>query len=64
MASPAPLRRVALRHPRDAFGGLAAIAASWQALGYSGAPNFARACALPMLPSTIPPGATMAASRR
>ncbi len=41
----APLRRVALRHPRDAFGGQAAIASNWQALGYSAAPDFARACA-------------------
>ena len=41
----APLRRVALRHPRAAYGGPAAVAASWQALGYSGAPDFARACA-------------------
>jgi N-dimethylarginine dimethylaminohydrolase len=40
-----PLRRVALRHPRAAFGGPEAIAASWRALGYGAAPDFARACA-------------------
>ncbi len=40
-----PLRRVALRHARAAFGGEAAIAASWRALGYGAAPDFARACA-------------------
>ena len=40
-----PLRRVALRHPRAAFGGPEAAAASWRALGYEAAPDFARACA-------------------
>lgn len=40
-----PLRRVALRHPRAAFGGPAAVAATWRALGYGAAPDFARACA-------------------
>ena len=39
------LRRVALRHPRAAFGGRQAIAASWRGLGYGAAPDFARACA-------------------
>ncbi len=39
-----PLRRVALRHARAAFGGPEAIAASWRALGYGAAPEFARAC--------------------
>ncbi len=39
------LERVALRHPRAAFGGPEAIAASWRALGYGAAPDFGRACA-------------------
>ncbi len=39
------LSRVALRHPRAAFGGPKAAAASWHALGYGAAPDFARACA-------------------
>ncbi len=39
------LERVALRHPRAAFGGPEAVAASWRALGYGAAPDFARACA-------------------
>ncbi len=39
------LERVALRHPRAAFGGPEAIAATWRALGYGAAPDFARACA-------------------
>ncbi|MCH8925555.1 MAG: hypothetical protein IH924_05375 [Proteobacteria bacterium] len=39
------LERVALRHPRAAFGGPEAIAARWRALGYRAAPDFARACA-------------------
>ena len=39
------LERVALRHPRAAFGGPEAVAASWRALGYGVAPDFARACA-------------------
>ncbi len=39
------LKRVALRHPRAAFAGPEAIAASWRALGYGAAPDFARACA-------------------
>lgn len=40
-----PLRRVALRHARDAFGGPEAVAASWRRLGYAGAPDFAQALA-------------------
>ncbi len=39
------LKRVALRHPRAAFGGPEAVAASWRALGYGAAPDFARALA-------------------
>ncbi len=39
------LERVALRHPRAAFGGPEAVAASWRALGYGAQPDFARACA-------------------
>jgi N-dimethylarginine dimethylaminohydrolase len=39
------LKRVALRHPRVAYGGRQAVAASWRALGYGAAPDFARACA-------------------
>jgi N-dimethylarginine dimethylaminohydrolase len=39
------LERVALRHPRAAFGDRQAVAASWRALGYGAAPDFARACA-------------------
>lgn len=41
----APIRRLVLRHPRDAFGGADGIAAQWQMLGYAAAPNFAGACA-------------------
>jgi len=37
------LRRVALRHARDAFAGPAKIAAEWRALGYPAAPDFGRA---------------------
>ncbi len=40
-----PLRRVVLRHPRAAFGGPEAVEASWRALGFGAAPDFARACA-------------------
>ncbi len=39
------LKRVALRHPRAAFGDRQAVAASWRALGYGAQPDFARACA-------------------
>ena len=35
-----PLRRVALRHARDAFRSQAAIAQTWQALNYAGPPDF------------------------
>jgi N-dimethylarginine dimethylaminohydrolase len=34
------LRRVALRHPREAFRSRDAVAAQWRALGYSGEPDF------------------------
>ena len=40
-----PLRRVALRHPREAFGGPDAIAASWRELNYRAAPDYGRALA-------------------
>ncbi|MCH8809496.1 MAG: hypothetical protein IH993_06665 [Proteobacteria bacterium] len=39
------LRRVALRHAREAFGGPEAIAASWRDLNYRGAPDYGRALA-------------------
>ncbi len=39
------LRRVALRHPREAFGGPEAIAASWRDLNYLEPPDYARALA-------------------
>jgi N-dimethylarginine dimethylaminohydrolase len=39
------LTRVALRHPRDAFGSQAAIAASWRDLGYLGEPDLGKAIA-------------------
>ncbi len=39
------LRRVALRHPRAAFGGPEAIAASWRGLNYLAAPDYGRALA-------------------
>ncbi len=39
------LRRVALRHPREAFGGPEAIAASWRALNYLEPPDYGRALA-------------------
>ena len=38
-----PLRRVALRHARDAFRGPAAITAQWRALDYPAPPDFDRA---------------------
>ncbi len=37
------LRRVALRHPRAAFGGPEVIAASWRELNYLAAPDYGRA---------------------
>ncbi len=40
-----PLRRVALRHAREAFGGPEAIAASWRELNYLAAPDYGRALA-------------------
>ncbi len=39
------LRRVALRHPRQAFRSRAAIDVEWRALGYRAAPDFAKAIA-------------------
>ncbi len=39
------LRRVALRHAREAFGSQAKIDAEWQALGYRARPDFGRAVA-------------------
>ena len=39
------LRRVALRHPRAAFGGPEVIAASWRELNYLAAPDYGRALA-------------------
>lgn len=39
------LKRVALRHARDAFGSAATIADDWRALGYTAAPDFERALA-------------------
>ncbi len=40
-----PLRRVGLRHAREAFGGPEAIAASWRELNYLAAPDYGRALA-------------------
>ncbi len=40
-----PLRRVALRHPREAFGGPEAVAASWRELNYLEPPDYGRALA-------------------
>ncbi|MHA1153857.1 MAG: dimethylarginine dimethylaminohydrolase family protein [Alphaproteobacteria bacterium] len=40
-----PLRRVALRHPRAAFGGPEVIAGSWRELNYLAAPDYGRALA-------------------
>jgi N-dimethylarginine dimethylaminohydrolase len=40
----APLKRVLMKHPRDAFFSQARIAEQWQALGYSGPPDFDAAC--------------------
>ncbi len=40
-----PLRRVALRHPRDAFGDEARIAAEWRMLNYPAPPDLGRAVA-------------------
>jgi N-dimethylarginine dimethylaminohydrolase len=41
----APLRRVVIKHARDAFVDAAAIRAQWQALDFSGAPDLGRAAA-------------------
>jgi len=40
-----PLRRIALRHARDAFGSPEAVARQWQGLGWRGAPDFGAAVA-------------------
>jgi N-dimethylarginine dimethylaminohydrolase len=40
----APLKRILMKHPRDAFFSQARIAEQWQALGYSGPPDFDAAC--------------------
>ena len=39
----APLERVVLKHPREAFIDQATIAAQWRSLGFSGAPDLERA---------------------
>ncbi len=39
----APVRRLLLKHPKDAFKNAAAIAAQWQDLGYPAAPDLVRA---------------------
>jgi N-dimethylarginine dimethylaminohydrolase len=39
----APLRRVAVKHPRQAFGSAERIAQEWRALGFSAPPDLARA---------------------
>lgn len=39
----APLRRVLLKHPRDAFGSTARLAAEWRELGYRGNPEYSLA---------------------
>jgi N-dimethylarginine dimethylaminohydrolase len=41
----APLRRVAVKHPRAAFGSSERIAREWQALGFTAAPDLERAAA-------------------
>lgn len=40
----APLRRVLLKHARDAFVDRASVASQWEALGYLDAPDFDAAC--------------------
>ncbi len=40
-----PIRRIALRHARDAFGGPAAAERQWRELGWRGAPDFGAAVA-------------------
>lgn len=40
----APLRRVLLKHARDAFVGPARVAAQWEPLHYTAAPDYAAAC--------------------
>ncbi len=39
-----PLKRVLMKHPRDAFFSQQRIAEQWQALGYSGPPDYDAAC--------------------
>ena len=41
----APLRRVAVKHPRQAYGSPERIAREWRALGFTAAPDLGRACA-------------------
>lgn len=41
----APLRRALLRHAREAFGSQATADGAWEALGFTGAPDVARAAA-------------------
>ena len=40
-----PIRRIALRHARDAFGSRAVIERQWRELGYKAAPDFEKAVA-------------------
>ncbi len=40
-----PIRRIALRHARDAFGSRAAVERQWRELGYKAAPDFEAAVA-------------------
>jgi N-dimethylarginine dimethylaminohydrolase len=40
----APLQRVLLKHPTDAFLSPSRISEQWRSLGYSGAPDYDRAC--------------------
>lgn len=40
----APIRGLLLKHPKEAWGDQARIAAEWRALGYTAEPDFARAC--------------------
>ena len=40
----APLQRVLMKHPRDAFVSAERITEQWQALGYSGPPDYDEAC--------------------
>ena len=40
-----PIRRIALRHARDAFGSREAVERQWRELGYKAAPDFDQAVA-------------------